>query len=356
MISGVAPDASLRLSLLATLAVSLLATLANPSAWILAIAGFLVRGGIVLVLAPIVVVPSAVGLANLVAPTLTSVVFGGISGEVLTTIVLIIAAVASWLIFGGLAAAALEVEGALLIARDDEVVGGAGGVGRPDRLDGPTRPGTAMRVLLARVIAAGPLAIALATGSIRVVAVAYRELTVPSDVAVALVVRVARGAPEAIAWIVLAWILAEIVGAMAARRIVLAGDGVIASLGASVGQIVRSPLRAVVAFVMPLAVLIAVLVPSTAASVAGLETVRASIANDAGPVAIAAWIALFVGLWAGGLVLVGMACAWRSAIWTMEAARTFGAVRNGRPGDWTASPDTATLADLRPDGADLDPR
>lgn len=350
MIPRAAPGAPRSVSLLASLSVSLLAALANPMTWILALAGFLVRGGLVLVLAPIVVVPSAVGLANLVAPTLTSMVFGGISGEVLTTVVLIVVALASWLILGGFAAAAVEADGALVIARDEDVVGGDG---RPAR---PARPGTTMRILLARAIAAGPLVIALASGSIRVVAIGYRELTVPSDVAAPLVLRIVRGAPEAIAWIILTWILAEIVGALATRRIVLAGEGVIAALGGSVRQIVRSPLRAIVAFVVPLAVLVAVLVPSTAASVVGWDNVRATIANDAGPVAVGAWIAIFVGLWGGGLVLIGMACAWRSAIWTLEVTRTFGGVPNGRPGDWTASPDTGTLADLRPHGADPDPR
>jgi len=342
VIRGVAPGASLT--------VSLLATLANPTTWILALAGFLVRGGLVLVLAPIVVVPSAVGLANLVAPTLTSMVFGGISGGVLATVVLIVVGVASWLILGGFAAAAVEAEGARLIARDEDVVGEA------SRLGEPTRPGTMMRILLARAIAAGPLVIALASGSIRVVAIAYRELTVPSDVAAPLVLRVVRGAPEAIAWIILTWIVAEVVGALATRRIVLAGDGVIAALGGSVRQIVRSPFRTVIAFVVPLGVLVGVLVPSAAASVVGWDTVRATIANDAGPVTVGAWIAIFVGLWAGGLVLIGMACAWRSAVWTLEVARTFGGVATGRPGDWTPTADTATLADLRPHGADPDPR
>lgn len=346
MIPGVAPGTSL----LALLLASLLATLANPSTWILALAGFLVRGGIILVLAPIVVVPSAVGLANLVAPTLTSLVFGGISGEVLTTVVLIVVAVASWLVLGGLAAAAVEAEGVRVIAQDEDVAGGAGRPGEP------TRSGTTMRILLARAVAAGPLVIALATGSIRVVAVAYRELTVPSDVTAPLVLRVVRGAPEAIAWIVLAWILAEIVGALAARRIVLAGDGVIAALGGSVRQIVRSPFNAVVAFIVPLAVLVGVLVPSAVASVASWDTVRATIANDAGPAAVVAWMIVFVGLWVGGLVLIGMACAWRSAVWTLETARTFGGVTTGRPGDWTPTADTATLADLRPHEADSDPR
>jgi len=346
VIPGVVPGTSL----LALLLASLLATLASPSIWVLALAGFLVKGGIVLVLAPIVVVPSAVGLANLVAPTLTSMVFGGISGEVLTTVVLIVVAIASWLVLGGFAAAAVEVEGVRVIAQDEDVAGGAG---LPRE---PTRSGTTMRVLLARAIAAGPLVIALASGSIRVVTVAYRELTVPSDVAAPLVLRVVRGAPEAIAWIVLAWILAEIVGALAARRIVLAGDGVTAALGGTVRQIVRSPFRAVVAFVVPLGVLVGVLVPSAAASVASWDTIRAAIANDAGPAAVVTWIAIFVGLWVGGLVLVGMACAWRSAVWTLEAARTFGGVSTGRPGEWTPAADTATLADLRPHGADPDPR
>ena len=350
MIPGAAPGAPRSVSLLGSLSVSLLAALANPMTWILALAGFLVRGGLALVLAPIVVVPSAVGLANLVAPTLTSMVFGGISGGVLATVVLIVVALACWLVLGGFAAAAVEAEGALIIARDEDVVGGDE---RPAR---PARPGTAMRILLARAIAAGPLVSALASGSIRVVAIAYRELTVPSDVAAPLVLRVVRGAPEAIAWIILTWILAEIVGALATRRIVLGGEGVIAALGGSVRQIVRSPFRAVIAFVVPLGVLMGVLVPSAAASVVGWDTIRGTIANDGGPVAVGAWIAIFVGLWAGGLVLIGMACAWRSAIWTVDVARTFGGVPTGRPGDWTPTADTATLTSLRPHEADPDPR
>ncbi len=43
----------------------------------MALVGFLVRGGIVLFLVPIVVLPSPVGLANLFGPTLVEFVFGG---------------------------------------------------------------------------------------------------------------------------------------------------------------------------------------------------------------------------------------------------------------------------------------
>ncbi|MHB8399811.1 MAG: hypothetical protein ACYDCI_12915, partial [Candidatus Limnocylindrales bacterium] len=44
-------------------------TLADPALWPIALAGFLVRGGIVLMLLSLVPFPSAVGLANLVGPT-----------------------------------------------------------------------------------------------------------------------------------------------------------------------------------------------------------------------------------------------------------------------------------------------
>ncbi len=61
----------------AGLVAPLLITLARPSIWPLAFVAFLLRGGIVVVLAPIVVLPSAVGLANVLAPAITSIAFGG---------------------------------------------------------------------------------------------------------------------------------------------------------------------------------------------------------------------------------------------------------------------------------------
>ncbi len=344
------------MSIGATLVASLLATLASPPIWVLALVSFLVRGGFVLVLAPIVVVPSAVGLANVVAPTLTTMVFGGASGELVTLIVALVLAVASSLVIGGFVAAAVEAEAIRIVGVDEEIAGRAP---RPDneRLSAPHAAlRSALGILLARAIAAGPLAIALASGSVRIVSVAYRELTVPSEVAVPLVVRIVRGAPEAIALVVLAWVVAEIVGAVAARRIVLAGDSVVAALVGAVRHILRDPLRTVIAFVVPSLVLVAVLVPSAAAAIVSWDAIRSALANDAGPVTILAQTALFVGLWLGGLALVGMVSAWRAAVWTVDVARTFGGVGTGRPGDWTPTSDTATLGDLRPHTADPDPR
>ena len=106
----------------ATLVTSLLATLAHPMTWLLALAGFLVRGGIVVFLLPIVVLPSPVGLANATAPTVVGFVLGGFTFDLVVLLVLAVGAVLAWIVFGGLLAAALEVEGIRIVAGDDDVV------------------------------------------------------------------------------------------------------------------------------------------------------------------------------------------------------------------------------------------
>lgn len=327
----------------AVLTASLLASLARPPTWVLGLLGFLVRGGFLVVLAPIVVVPSAVGLANVVAPTLTSMVFGGLSPEIVALLVGGVVAAAAWLVLGGLLAAAAEAEATARIAEDDD-------------LTVQRRPGLAVRILLARSIAATPLAVALGVGALRVVAIAYRELTVPSEVAVPVAVRVIRGAPDAVAAIVLAWVVAEVVGALAARRIVLGGDGVARAVAAAVGHAIRHPIRVGFAFVVPLVALAAVVVPSAAAAAVTWDAIRDAIANEAAPLGVGGLLVAFVGLWGGGLVLIGMVTAWRGAVWTVEVARTFGGVPTALPGEWTAAPGAATLHDLRSPGADPDPR
>lgn len=332
----------------AVLTASLLASLARPSTWVLALLGFLIRGGFVLVLVPIVAVPSAVGLANVLAPTLTSMVFGGLSPEIVTLVVVAVVAVSAWLVLGGLLAVSAEAEAVRHIALDEEHVVVA--------RSGVARSGAALRVFLARVLAALPLAVALGVGAVRVVAVAYRELTVPSEVAVPVAVRVIRGAPDAMAAIILAWLVAEVVGGLAARRVLLAGEGPTGAVASAAIHVLRHPLRVAVEVLVPLVLLAAVIAPSAVAAAVTWDAIRGAIASDAGPVAVIALLFAFVGLWSGGLVLIGMVSAWRGAVWTVEMARTFGGVPTALPGEWTATPEAATLHDLRPPGADPDPR
>jgi hypothetical protein len=239
-----------------------------------------------------------------------------------------------WLCVGGWLANVLEAESARIVARDEDV----GAMTRTGRLAEPwTGDGGPLdvalgrsfeggQILVARLLAYLPLGVALAWGSIRLVLVAYRELTNPLDVATPVVIRVVRDVPEVVVAVVLTWMVGEIVGALAARRIVLAGDGVLAALRAAVVEVVRRPVSTLARWCLPMAVLLAVLVPSLLAATAAWGAVRSAIG---GPDAMALFIAIlaFVTLWLIGLLLVAVVSAWRAAVWTVAVLAAPAGVR-----------------------------
>ena len=78
----------------------------------------------------------------------------------------------------------------------------------------------------------------------------------------------------------------------------------------------------------------------TSRSAFARDALRAALADgdiSLGPVGL---LVLFVGLFAAGLVILGLATAWRSAVWTVVVARggptsagTFGGGTDTRSGD-----------------------
>ena len=109
----------------ATLAGSLLVTLARPSTWVLALAAFLIRGGLLVFVIPIVVLPTPVGLAERrradarrvrvrrrLARRSSAVVATASSGRCV------------WLVGGGLLAATAEAELIRIVATDEDVTPG----------------------------------------------------------------------------------------------------------------------------------------------------------------------------------------------------------------------------------------
>jgi hypothetical protein len=312
----------------ATLVASFLAVLDRPSTWPLALVAFLVRGGWLIVIAPIVVLPTAVGLANVVAPLLEDIAFGRRTDELVRTVLLVSLLAVAWLLAGGLVAAVAETEAVRRIA--------------PDALDHPGRAvaggiaGPAWRVVAVRLAAHAPFVLALAWGASRIVAVGYRELTVPSDVTVPPAWRIAIGAPEAIAVVVVTWLVGEAVGAIGARRVILGGDGAAAALRGASGRFVRAPVRPLALALLSTAVLAATLGMTGLATGATWDALRSALAIEDAPTVITVLLFVFVALFIGGLVLVALTAAWRMAIWTFEAVRdgggTFGggaAIRSG---------------------------
>jgi hypothetical protein len=190
------------------------------------------------------------------------------------------------------------------------------------------------------------LAVVLAAGTVRVVLVTYRELTSPLDTSTPIVLRVLRATPEVIAAVVVAWTLGEMVGAIAARRIALAGDGVGSALRGAVFACIRDPIVSVIRFWLPAAVLLAVVIPCGMAAAWAWSAVDSALEGTPDLLRILVVVGTFVVLWLVGLILVGVVSAWRGAVWTVvEAVRegTFGGSTDRRPGDWQADRSSATL-------------
>lgn len=305
----------------AALTGALLTTLETPQTWPLALAVFFLRGGLLLVVLPILVLPSPVGLGNVLAPTLMTVVFRGPSVELVVLAGLMMVAILAWLVLGGLAAATLEAEASTMVCPDGDFADTARPLPEapPDAEVRQRR--IAPRILTARFVAHGPTLVALVWGASRLVNVAYRELTSPFDVATPIVLRVLRGAPDAIAAIVLLWMAGEIVGGLAARRIALGGLGVASALRDAAAGIAGRPLVVLLEFWLPTVVLVLVLLPSTIAATAAWQLVRAALGADGNPFGATIAVILFVTLWLVGLLLIAVVAAWRSAVWSVAHGR-----------------------------------
>jgi hypothetical protein len=324
------------MSLGAILTSSLLATLAHPIAWPLALAGFLVRGGIVLFLLPIVALPSTVGVSDRVAPILSAFILGGATLQLAVLFGALCALIAALLLLLAWFAAATEAALVHDAPAWDEL--------DPARPNAPRRRGESGRILTARLVVHLPFAIALGWGTVRVVETAYRELSRPVDVDTPLVQRVIGSVPEVILAVVVTWAIGQILGAMAARRVVLLGISTAGAIRSAIAEALRRPLQIVILFVVPALVLLAVLLPTAAATSSTWERARAAIAGPVGAIEGILTILAFVGLWLGGLVLVSMVCAWRASVWTLDAEqRTFGVTRPVPPGDWSDPEASGTL-------------
>lgn len=334
----------------ATLVASLLVILSRPATWPLALASFLVRGGFLLVLAPIVVLPTAVGLANVLAPPLTTLVFRGITPSIALALAGLVVAALVWLIGGGLLSAAAEAELVRRVAADEDAWPAGASRGEVVETQAP-----AWRLLTVRLLAHLPLVLALAWGAIRIVTVAYRELSVPSDTTMPVAVRIAAGAPDALAAVIGAWLLGETVGSLAARRVAMLGERVPSALGRSVVRFVRHPLRTASLALVPLAPLVLVLVAAGLAGSAAWDALQASLSFGTSPLVTIGLVMLLVILFGGGLLLVAVTSAWRAAVWTVDLAGTFGATTHDPQGGWKAGVESATLSELRPGGVDPQP-
>ena len=302
--------------------------LTDREAPVVALVGFLIRGGIVLIALPSVVLPSVIGIAGA-----TGVDYISISGEPTQWLVEVVlgASVAAvvWLTVAGLVGSLVDVwlVDMALDARRPATRG---------RLPLP-RMALLVRLLAIRMICLVPLAIALVWAAGQIFSATYDELTTPTNLATPLPLRVVFAATGAVTVVAAAWLVAETIAAIAIRRQILAGNGIWRSLGGAAWQLVRRPVSTLLTVFVSYATSVVAVGLALVATATAFDWCRIAARNtepiavklgigdfsttrDFRPVAFALAAVAVALAWAAALVLSGVASAWRSAAFTHEVA------------------------------------
>lgn len=289
------------------LGAAFLAVLAHPRWWVMSLAAFLVRGGVLLLLIPVIPLPTTAALANALGPTLVGFVFGGPSVSFLILVGSVACATLVWFVFAGVAGSSLDL--ALIREAAEE-----------DDLESHWRPeaGGPWRAAALRWLAHLPTAVALLWGVATLVDAAYIELTRPGDATIPVAIRVILRAPELVAFVVLAWVVGEAAGGLAVRRLAW-GAGIRRSLAGSVAGLLRPSGLAVL--ILANLTLVAAVVAGNLAIAVAFDQTRTLLLDGGPPLARALALGLLSGAWIGTAVLVGIVTAWRSTAWTYEAGR-----------------------------------
>ncbi|HEY3522538.1 MAG TPA: hypothetical protein VGK63_02450 [Candidatus Limnocylindrales bacterium] len=294
------------------------AALARFDLWAAALAGFLVRGGVILFVLPIVWLPSPLDLADVFSSVVTSAALGGPNPDLVRLVVVstiattVVVVVAFWL-------------GALMDVLVAHVTAGplSGVLAAPTMGGHAPSPGLAEagRAFAARLVAFLPLGLALAVSAPIVVGAVYEELVNPSSLALPIVFRVLGDVPVVVAVIVGLWLVGDAIGGLAVRLIVADRRGAASALASAVGMVVRRPIAAVGTLAAGTAVVFVLVAPALLASAAVWRGVLFASRGEAGPILTGLGIVALAALWLGGLVLAAFATAVRAMLWSRFAAR-----------------------------------
>ncbi len=276
--------------------------LGRPGLWPVALAGFLARGGIVLLVVPTVIPPSLVGLATFIGPA--SITPTGPTAGLIIRIVI-----------GALIFATLVVAGTIVGAVAEVSLIRAGR--QPTESPGPI---VLRRIVLIRFVGLVPVALALAAGLERLGEIVYLELTLPTDLVTPFAVRVAARAPDAVGLILVAWLFGETWAGIATRLAVVRGAGVLRSLAGGLRLLVRRVVA--IALLLILSLVVAVIVLGAVVALIGWswDFVRDALLGGSGPAGVLAMVGstlLFVACWLAGLTATGALAAWRAVAWTL---------------------------------------
>jgi hypothetical protein len=81
--------------------------------------------------------------------------------------------------------------------------------------------------------------------------------------------------------------------------------------------VLHRPFSVLAGFWLPTLALALAVAPSALAAASAADVVRAAMSSPSDPLRLFLAVVLFVSLWIAGLVVTGIICAWRAAVWTV---------------------------------------
>jgi hypothetical protein len=279
-------------------------TFVQPAGWLVALAGFLAHGGVLLILLPIVVMPSTADLVTAAAPLVSQLVLGTWSIEATLAALVLVGLLA--LVVVGLLVVGGAADGWLVAAAADEL-------GRDDAAQ--ARPAAA-RLAAAWLIGQLPFVAVAALALAPVYEATYLELTAPGDPSIPVALRVMARIPDVVALTIIAFLGSTVLAALAVRQVALEGASIIAAVPRGLLVLGRRPLSTLAALGGSVLGIVVLVGPAVLASTAAFAGLRDLVADGADGIALGVAAALLVASWLGGLVLIGVAGAWRSYAWT----------------------------------------
>lgn len=309
--TGAAPRAT-RLPMTAVVPGSVIVTLVRPLAWLLGLAGFLAGGGLLLMTAPIVVLPTPTGIQNALGGPVSTLMVGTPSTGMLLVIGGSIAA-GVLLLLGGLVVGAWAER--QLIGLQLDAAGDEGLLAPPDL---ERAPGT-VRVAVVRAFALLPVVAVLIVAWQPLYDAAYHQLILPDDLVTPLGIRVIRDVPWLVAAVGVAWLVADSAAALGVRRLVVGRSPILVAWLLGWVDLVRRPVRVAITAGFGVVVLALLAVPGVLAAASGWSRVRDVMTHPDDALGVWATVTIWVGVWLGGLVLAGVGAAIRAAAWTLES-------------------------------------
>lgn len=297
-----------------SLVAALLATLAHPRWWLLALAGFLVRGGLVVLIAPIVVPPTVAGIAANLSPAIVVLASGG--GVPVMPLLLVAGAIFTWVVVAGWLGAWFD---AALVAEagSDEDLGLSGVNG--DTLGGRLPAGLGTARLGPHLVTA----VVFAFAAVVLIGVAYREATSPGAPTVPFVIRVIGEALGPVVILLATWLLAEAAGGLALRQLLVASrpdasPHVARAIG--LGSVAAVRWRSLVTVATTNLVTLVVAGLGALAAARAWSELRRFLTDGADVTVLAVGLLVFIAVVLGWLALLALALAWRSTVWTIRSA------------------------------------